>query len=62
MYIYVLCIIQVQEIGGRPIHFPRFSLAVFDLPTGRSTEEWNREVLISPKQSPPPHSLHFVYL
>ena len=31
-------------MGGQPFLFPGFSLAIFDLPNGKTTDEWNREV------------------
>lgn len=40
MYNYrKLKLFQVQDLGGRPVHFPGFSLAIFDLPDGRSADE-----------------------
>ena len=39
---------QVQELGAEPIIFPGFTMAVFDLPNGRTSDEWNTEVMFFP--------------
>ena len=35
---------QIQELGAQPISFPGFTMAVFDLPDGKTNDEWNTQV------------------
>lgn len=34
---------QVHDLGAQPISFLGSTLAVFDLPDGKTSDEWNKE-------------------
>ena len=42
--VHIMYHMQVQELGAEPILFPGFTMAVFDLPDGRTRDEWNTKV------------------